>query len=116
MSTADAPENEDWATKAFRTTLDVECPEWMDWFHGGLQFQLEHHLFPRLARNKLRKVRPYAAALAAKHGLKLESQSFVDGNLRTFRNFQAVSEIVAQAGFVWGRIGGTKVNVAEKVE
>ena len=23
------------------TTLDVDCYRWMDWFHGGLQFQVE---------------------------------------------------------------------------
>ena len=22
------------------TTLDVDCYRWMDWFHGGLQFQV----------------------------------------------------------------------------
>lgn len=26
----------------------------MDWFHGGLQFQVEHHLWPRLPRHHLR--------------------------------------------------------------
>lgn len=29
----------------------------MDWFHGGLQFQVEHHLFPRLPRHNLRVAR-----------------------------------------------------------
>lgn len=23
------------------TTLDVDCYRWMDWFHGGLQFQVQ---------------------------------------------------------------------------
>nr|KYP37040.1 hypothetical protein KK1_041805 [Cajanus cajan] len=29
-------------------TLDVSYSSWMDWFHGGLQLQVEHHLFPYL--------------------------------------------------------------------
>ncbi|KXS10113.1 fatty acid/sphingolipid desaturase [Gonapodya prolifera JEL478] len=116
MSTADAPENEDWATKALRTSLDVECPKWLDWFHGGLQFQVEHHLFPRIARQRLREVRPYVADFAARHGLELHTQSFVEGNMRTFRNFKAVAEFAEQAGFAWGRIGGKKINVATKLE
>ena len=46
-------------------TMDIDCPAWMDWFHGGLQFQTEHHLFPRWPRHKLRQLReevvkPYA--------------------------------------------------------
>ena len=50
----------------FSTTMNVQCPRWMDWFHGGLQFQVEHHLLPRLPRRHLREamelhVRPFAA-------------------------------------------------------
>ncbi|KXS10027.1 fatty acid/sphingolipid desaturase [Gonapodya prolifera JEL478] len=113
MPTQDPPENEDWATKALRTSLDVECPEWLDWFHGGLQFQVEHHLFPRIARHKLRQVRPYVADFAARHGLSLNSQSFYYGNVLLYRNFK---EIADQVGFAWGRIGGEKVNVAKKLQ
>jgi delta8-fatty-acid desaturase len=36
MST-DIVDDETYAEKALRTTLDVDCPRWMDWFHGGLQ-------------------------------------------------------------------------------
>ncbi|KAF3031816.1 hypothetical protein E8E12_001790 [Didymella heteroderae] len=38
-----------------RTTINVECPEWLDWFYGALQFQAVHHLFPRLPRHNLRR-------------------------------------------------------------
>ena len=37
-------------------SLDVDCPPWMDWFHGGLQFQVEHHLWPKIPRHNLRTV------------------------------------------------------------
>jgi fatty acid desaturase len=30
---------------------------WQRRFHGGLQFQIEHHLFPRLPRANYRKAR-----------------------------------------------------------
>jgi delta8-fatty-acid desaturase len=36
------------------TSMDVSCPRWMDWFHGGLQFQAVHHLYPRMPRHRLR--------------------------------------------------------------
>ena len=36
MSTEVKPE-ETYAETALRTTLDIDCPRWMDWFHGGLQ-------------------------------------------------------------------------------
>ena len=40
MSTADLGVNESFAQKMLRTTMDVDCPEWFDFFHGGLQFQV----------------------------------------------------------------------------
>merc|ERR1711871_922689 len=48
-------DDNDWFKVQLATTMDVDCPQWMDWFHGGLQFQIEHHLFPRLPRHNLRE-------------------------------------------------------------
>jgi len=50
---------------------------WLDdWFHGGLQHHIEHHLFPRLPRHSLAKVRPEVRALCEKHGLPYRSDFF----------------------------------------
>jgi delta8-fatty-acid desaturase len=38
------------------STMDLNCPPGLDWLHGGLQFQIEHHLFPRVPRPKLRRL------------------------------------------------------------
>lgn len=35
--------------------MDVDCPPWLDFIHGGLQFQAIHHMFPRLPRHNLRE-------------------------------------------------------------
>lgn len=37
-------------------SMDIDCPRWMDWFHGGLHLQVVHHLWPRIPRHNLRKV------------------------------------------------------------
>lgn len=37
------------------TTLDVSCNPWWDWFHGGLNFQIPHHIWPKIARPNLRR-------------------------------------------------------------
>ena len=39
----------DWVESQAIGTLNWSCPPWLDWFHGGLHFQIEHHLFPRFA-------------------------------------------------------------------
>lgn len=36
-------------------SMDIVCPLWMDWFHGGLHLQVVHHLWPRMPRHNLRK-------------------------------------------------------------
>lgn len=40
----------EWYMMQLRTTMNVDTPAWLDWVHIGLQFQIEHHLFPRLPR------------------------------------------------------------------
>ena len=38
MSTEEPEDFEEtFAEKALRTSMDIDCPRWMDWFHGGLQ-------------------------------------------------------------------------------
>ena len=41
------------------TRFSVAMLFWrLDWVHIGLQFQIEHHLFPRLPRHNLRPLDP----------------------------------------------------------
>ncbi|KAJ1960622.1 hypothetical protein GGI12_003700 [Dipsacomyces acuminosporus] len=79
------PVRECFAARQIRTTMDVICPRWMDWFHGGLQFQIEHHLFPRLPRHKLGKIQPLVKDICRKHKLDFKEFSFIDGNVYTIR-------------------------------
>lgn len=80
MSTSDLGVSESFISRQIRTTMDVDCPEWFDYFHGGLQFQAIHHLFPRLPRHNFRKVQPLVIGLCEKVGLKYSIYGFVDGN------------------------------------
>lgn len=67
--------DEHFAVKALRTTMDVDCPEWFDWFHGGLQFQVIHHLFPRVPRHNLRKIKPLVRQFCAEANCGVEYQT-----------------------------------------
>eukprot|EP00045_Choanoeca_perplexa_P008006 m.73260 g.73260 ORF g.73260 m.73260 type:complete len:417 (-) comp14320_c0_seq2:1229-2479(-) len=51
------------------TTIDITCPEYMDWFHGGLQFQTVHHLMPRVPRPYLRKAAGIVKTFCKEQGL-----------------------------------------------
>ncbi|XP_074270455.1 delta(8)-fatty-acid desaturase-like [Silene latifolia] len=63
------PVGNDWLEKQTRGSLNIACSPWMDWFHGGLQFQIEHHLFPRMPRCQLRNISPMVKKLCEKHNL-----------------------------------------------
>ena len=51
-------------------------------FHGGLQYQIEHHLFPRIPRHNLPAVRPMVEELCRKNGIEYRSASFFTANKR----------------------------------
>lgn len=79
------PKGNDWFEKQTAGTMDIECPWWMDWFHGGLQFQVEHHLFPRLPRCHLRRISPLVKELCKKHNLTYSSAGFLEANRKTIK-------------------------------
>ena len=84
------PENDKWVTMQLDGTMDIDCPPWLDWFHGGLQFQTEHHLVPRMPRHKLRRFREEVVKpFCDEHGLKHDCPSFWEANVEVWRTLKA---------------------------
>jgi len=75
----------EWYLMQLRTTMNVETPEWLDYMHIGLQFQIEHHLYPRLPRHNLRKARKLVKAICKKHKIHYHEPGFFLGNLEMWR-------------------------------
>jgi delta8-fatty-acid desaturase len=80
MSTTDLGIHESFAQKMLRTTMDVDCPQWLDFFHGGLQFQAIHHLYPRVPRHNLRKTQKLVQEFCNEVDIPYALYGFVDGN------------------------------------
>ncbi|KAE8317523.1 fatty acid desaturase-domain-containing protein [Aspergillus transmontanensis] len=80
MSTADLGVNESFPQKMLRTTMDVDCPTWLDFFHGGLQFQAIHHLYPRIPRHNLRRTQKLVMEFCRDTGIPYTVFTFYDGN------------------------------------
>lgn len=74
-------DTDEWFRMQLKTTMNVACPWWMDWFHGGLQFQIEHHLYPRLPRHNLREARKLVRALCEKHDVHYHEPGFFGANV-----------------------------------
>ncbi|CAA6665931.1 unnamed protein product [Spirodela intermedia] len=75
------PGGNDWFEKQTMGTLNITCSPWMDWFHGGLQFQVEHHL----------KISPFVRELCKKHKLSYSTTSFWGANVRTIATLRAAA-------------------------
>jgi sphingolipid 8-(E)-desaturase len=95
MSTADLGPHESFPQRMLRTTMDVDCPPWLDFLHGGLQFQAVHHLFPRVPRYNLRKVRNYVQEFCNEVGVPYALYGFVDGNKKVVGQLAEVSRQAA---------------------
>ncbi|ODQ81562.1 hypothetical protein BABINDRAFT_159837 [Babjeviella inositovora NRRL Y-12698] len=80
MSTSDLGCSESFVSRQLRTTMDVDCPEWFDYFHGGLQFQAIHHLFPRMPRHNFRRAQPMVIDFCKEVGLQYHIYGFGKGN------------------------------------
>mmetsp|Transcript_2674 Transcript_2674/g.7783 ORF Transcript_2674/g.7783 Transcript_2674/m.7783 type:complete len:201 (+) Transcript_2674:1232-1834(+) len=76
-------ETDEWYITQLKTTMNVATPECLDWLHIGLQFQIEHHLYPRLPRHNLRKARELVRAVCAKHGIPYHEPGFFEANALT---------------------------------
>ncbi|KAI8826737.1 delta-6 fatty acid desaturase [Fimicolochytrium jonesii] len=100
MSFEDLGKDETFPAKMLRTTMDVECPWYLDWFHGGLQYQAIHHLFPRVPRHNLRKCIPYVKEFSAETGIKYVTHHFAQASENARLSLKNVADHVALMGRV----------------
>ena len=59
------------------TSRNITNWRWLDFYFGGLNSQIEHHLFPRVAHHRYRAMRPIVRAFCREHGLAYEEASFI---------------------------------------
>ena len=71
--------------------MDVDCPEWLDWIHGGLQFQAVHHLFPRVPRHNLRRLQGLVKEFSRDTSVPYELMGFQAGNGKVLSRLEEVT-------------------------
>jgi len=76
-------DKDEWYTTQIKTTMNVLTPEWLDWVHIGLQYQIEHHLMPRLPRQKFRKVTEMVQPICEKYDIPYHYVDFYQANKET---------------------------------
>jgi len=73
------------------TGRDVSGPAFVCWFMGGLDKQIEHHLYPRVPRHNLGIVRSLVVPLCAKTGIPYHVTGFWAGTKETIARLYSVS-------------------------
>ncbi len=64
-----------WLELQNRTSRNVRGGRFTHWFYGGLNTQVEHHLYPRASRFYLPKAAKITEAFCEKHGIVYQSMS-----------------------------------------
>ena len=93
---------DDWYHLQVSTTLDIDCPEYLDWFHGGLQFQVEHHLFPRLPRHNLRYCQKLVKRACRDLGMHFNERPWIQAQRELLASMRTAALKARRSGRVCG--------------
>lgn len=74
------------------TTRNVISNWFVDWFCGGLQYQVDHHLFPMLPRHNLKKVHELVASFCKEQGVTYHETNMWDGTVEVLSHLSQVSK------------------------
>lgn len=83
--------SDEWFRMQVATTMNIDCPWYMDWFHGGLQFQIEHHLWPRLPRHNLRYASKLVKEFCSEHNVHYHCPKWFDAQRELVASLREVA-------------------------
>ena len=66
----------DWYRMQAEAARNIRVPYLISVLCGGLDRQIEHHLFPRMPPNRLRQISPRVKAICEEHGVQYLEQSW----------------------------------------
>ncbi len=86
MPTLTGEDRLDFLRRQVITSRNVAGGSWLDVLYGGLNFQIEHHLFPSMPTPNLRKARPIVEEYCASLGIPYESTGVFDSYRQALRS------------------------------
>lgn len=95
----------DWAVHEMHTTADfAPHNRFITWFTGGLNFQIEHHLFPYISHIHYPAIAPIVERVAAEHGVPYNVKPSTRVAIRSHvRRLQELGRPATQRAEVHGR-------------
>ena len=86
-----------WVARQAGTARNIANHPSFDWFFGGLNFQIEHHLFPRVGQDRLRSAQPVVRAFCAEHGIAYQEERFFQAHQSVLRHLARVARSARSA-------------------
>jgi len=90
MPTLTADQELDFLHRQVLTSRNVRGSRLVDFLLGGLNYQIEHHLFPNMPRPNLRHAQPLVRAFCRQHGLNYTEASLFGSYAQAVRHLHSV--------------------------
>ena len=87
----------DFLRRQVLTSRNVIAHPITDFWYGGLNYQIEHHLFPRLPRNKLREAQPIIRGFCRDHSIAYHETSVLQSYKEILQHLHEVGAPLREA-------------------
>ncbi|CAK4081887.1 unnamed protein product [Aphanomyces euteiches] len=91
MAVFDRDEKPDFWKLQVLTTRNVSGSWFIDWFMGGLNYQVDHHLFPMVPRHHLPALNVLVKSLCKQYAVPYHETGFVDGLVEVVAKLKEIS-------------------------
>ncbi len=81
----------DFLQRQVLTARNVKSSHFTDFWYGGLNYQIEHHLFPSMPRNKLKEAQKTVKAFCQANGLSYHETTILQSHREILRYLHQVS-------------------------
>jgi len=87
----------DYFTHQVVTTRNIDLKNWfLNYICGGMQYQIEHHVFPRIPLYKLPLVKTVVQDYCKEHGLEYRDEGFYDIMKRNYDHIANIATVKAR--------------------
>jgi linoleoyl-CoA desaturase len=81
----------EWYKAQIEATHNYQAPKTLEYLCGSLNYQIEHHLFPKLPPNRLGELAPQIKKICQKYGIIYRSDTWVGTLQKAFKRIYSMS-------------------------
>ena len=91
MPTLDSKSQLDFVRRQVLTSRDIKAHPLTDFWYGGLNYQIEHHLFPSMPRNNLKRAQVIVRAFCEERSIPYRESGALESNIEILQFLYQVS-------------------------